>query len=132
MITNLLAMREKGLEFNDEKFADAYLVLVRKVGLPPSQYYAMGRHALRHLGDEALAGKLFAIAVDRSLQDPAFIVRMVEALYKDGHVEIARELADHALKVARVRIDFPNVPPPANKAPAAGEATPIEGSSIAP
>lgn len=110
MITEFLAKRERGLPLNDQKLSEAYMVVVKKVGMPASQYYAIGLHAMRHLGDERLAGILFAIAVNKSLDNPAFIVGMVETLHKNGHENNAQMLADHAWDVAKIRITLPSPP----------------------
>ena len=107
MITDFLAKRERGLPLNDQKFAEAYMVVVRKVNMPASQYYAIGLHALRHLGDEDLANVLFSIAANRSLDNPEFIVGMVEALHRTGHERNARLLAEHAERIAGLRIQLP-------------------------
>ncbi|WP_162782033.1 hypothetical protein [Arenimonas caeni] len=107
MITDFLAKRERGLPLNDEKFAEAYMVVVNKVSMPARQYYAIGLHALRHLEDEALAHVLFSTAVNKSLDNPTFIVGMVDALNRTGHENSARLLAQHANKVAGLRIPVP-------------------------
>ena len=111
MVTDFMAMRDRGVKFNDAKFADAYLVVVRKVRMPAAQYYALGLHALRHLKDEGLAVKLFYVAADNSLDNPAFIAGMVESLHNDGYTRPALLLAEHARSVANIRISNPDGSP---------------------
>lgn len=96
MITGMLKMRDEGLEFDDGRFADAYLVLANRMALPPTQYYAFGLHALNHLGDEALAIELFKRAVDRSAEYPGLPYGMADALRKQGHARAADAIVKHA------------------------------------
>ena len=96
MLTGFLRMRYEGLPLDDGRFADAYLVLVNRMEMPPGQYYAFGEHALRYLGDEALAEGLFKRAVERSSDQPEFVAAMADALATAGHRAQAQAVADHA------------------------------------
>lgn len=96
MLTGFLRMRYEGLPLDDGRFADAYLVLVNRMEMPPGQYYAFGEHALRYLGDEALAEGLFKRAVERSSDQPEFVAAMADALATAGHRAQAEAVADHA------------------------------------
>lgn len=109
MITGLLQMRYDGLEFDDGRFADAYLVLSNRMQMPPGQYYAFGEHALRYLKDNALAEQLFKRAVDHSADQPEFVAAMAEALVKAGHQAQAQAVADYAKKLNLADIKLPEV-----------------------
>lgn len=106
MLTGFLRMRSEGLPLDDGRFADAYLVLVNRMEMPPGQYYAFGEHALRYLGDEALAEGLFKRAVERSAGQPEFVAAMADALAKAGHAAQAKAVADHARALGIADIDL--------------------------
>ena len=108
MLTGFLRMRYEGLPLDDDRFADAYLVLVNRMEMPPSQYYAFGEHALRYVKDEALAEDLFKRAVERSADHPEFVAAMVQALSAAGHPDQARTLAEHASELGIADIDLPD------------------------
>lgn len=112
MIIDLLKMRNEGIEFDDARFADAYLVLVNRVNMPPSQYYFFGEHALEKLGDRPLALALFKRVVDKGTEEPDTIAAMISELTRDGHIDMAREVAAYAneVGVADIRVDVPAAP----------------------
>jgi len=114
MLTGFLAMREKGLMIDDRKFAEAYLVMVNRMTMPASQYYAFGIHALEHLGDEDLAAKLFERTVDHGAKNPSFIAALVESLYNHGHQRQARQMAEYAKSKARISVQLPDELPDAD------------------
>jgi hypothetical protein len=118
MITGLLEMRENGLPIDDARFSDAYLVLVNRMQMPASQYYAFGDHALRHLQDEALALGLFKRAVEQSADQPEFVAAMVDALDQAGHRQLAEQVADHSRSLGIADIQLSR--------PAAGDAAPAK------
>ncbi len=105
MITGMLRMRQQGVGFDDARFAEAYLVLVERMDMPPSQYYAFAEHALTMLGDKELAIQLYKVALDQG--DAEFAAAVVEALIKTGHPDVAREIADYAAKTGRAVIELP-------------------------
>lgn len=107
MLTGLLRLRNDGMPLDDARFADAYLVLVNRVQLPASQYYAFGQHALVHLKDEPLANSLFKRAVDNSVGQPRLVLAMIDTLMREGHSTQARMMADHAraIGLADINID---------------------------
>lgn len=114
MLTGFLRMRYEGLPLDDGRFADAYLVLVNRMEMPPGQYYAFGEHALRYLGDQELASSLFKRAVDRSVGQPEFAAAMADALFKAGYPAQARVVAEHARAIGLADItvgDTPAAPP---------------------
>jgi hypothetical protein len=111
MITGLLERRQNGLQFDDERFADAYLVLVNRMEVPWFQYYAFAEHALLFLKDDTLAENLYKRAAERAA-DPEAVAAMVEALSRAGHQRQAQLLAEHASSLGIAEIVLP-APPPA-------------------
>lgn len=107
MLTGFLRMRAEGLPLDDGRFADAYLVLVNRMEMPPGQYYAFGEHALLQLKDEALAEGLFKRAVERSADQPEFVAAMADSLARAGHAAQARAVADHARALGIADIEVP-------------------------
>jgi hypothetical protein len=107
MITGLLEKRQNGLEFDDGRFADAYLVLVNRMQVPWFQYYAFGEHALLYLKDEALADGLYRRAVENAADQPEAVAAMVEAMATAGHLRQAQSMADHARELGIADITLP-------------------------
>lgn len=107
MAIGLLRMRRDGLVFDDRRFADAYLVLVRRVQMPAIQYIAFGEHALEFLKDEALAEDLFKAGVERSRDDPEFVASLALGLSHAGHRKQAEAVAAHADAIGIAKIELP-------------------------
>lgn len=114
VMTGFLRMRDEGMPLDDQKFAEAYVVMVNRMNMPPSQYYAFGLHALRHLGNDDLAQQLFEKAVDMGKDNPGFVAAITEALYSMGEERHARELARYAMETARIRVVLPEPATPEN------------------
>jgi hypothetical protein len=96
MLVALLDLRHKGLAIDDGRFADAYLVLVNRMQMPPTQYFAFGEHAIKFLKDEKLANSLFKRAVDRSGGNAELVNMMAEGLVKEGFPDQADVILEHA------------------------------------
>lgn len=107
VMTGFLKMRDQGMPLDDLRFAEAYVIMVNRMNMPPSQYYAFGLHAMRHLGNDDLAQQLFEKAVDKGKANPGFVAAITEALYSMGEERHARELADYAMETARIRVTLP-------------------------
>lgn len=112
MLTGFLRLRQDGLALDDRRFADAYLVLVNRMEMPPSQYYAFAEHALVFLEDEDLANALYRRAVDRSVGQPDFAAAMAEALVKAGRVAQAEVVVKHAQAIGLANISLDTTQPP--------------------
>ncbi|GGA85117.1 hypothetical protein GCM10011521_24450 [Arenimonas soli] len=110
MIVDLLRMRHEGVEFDDARFADAYLVLVNRIDMPATQYYAFAEHALKFLGDEQLASGLLQLVVDKSLDEPEFIRDVIESLEREGYGMTARMVAGYAREIGLVDVPLPPLP----------------------
>jgi hypothetical protein len=121
MITGLMRMREEGMALDDDRLAEAYQVLAERAEMPPSQYYAFGKHALLYAKDEQLANSLFRRAVDLSIGQPRFAASMAEALQREGHPRQAQAVAEYARAIGQQEIALPSndsdgdVPPDAEK-----------------
>lgn len=107
MITDLMRMRNEGVDFDDKRFADAYLVLVNRIDMPGSQYYFFGEHALKKLNDRQLAISLFEMMVDKSVDEPEFVAAIVDTIAKDGYPDVAQSVAFRAsqLGIADIVVD---------------------------
>ena len=108
MVSGLLRMRRQGVAIDDARFAEAYLVLVDRLEMPPEQYYAFADHALTVLGDEGIALRIYKVAIEHG--DAEFAAAVVHALHGAGHAGIARSLADHARSISRADITLPEAP----------------------
>lgn len=115
MIVDLLSMRREGVLFDDRRFAEAYMVLVDRLEMPPTQYFAFGEHALEYARDPELAEKLFLLAVEKGKDDPELVTAMVDAIWREGHPSLARAMAGRAEAIGIARIVVPDAPPAANK-----------------
>lgn len=100
MITSLLDLRVQGQPIDDDRLAEAYVLLVNRMQVPPTQHFAFGLHALVHLGDKALADQLFALAVDHAPDNPQLVEAMVKHLERQGHAEAAGRMRSHARAAA--------------------------------
>lgn len=103
MITSLLDARVQGRPIDDRRLAEAYVLLVNRMQVPPTQHFAFGLHALVHLGDEALANQLFALAVDHAPGNPQLVGAMVDHLERQGHAEAADRMRSYARATAHDR-----------------------------
>jgi protein O-mannosyl-transferase len=94
MVAGLLGLRHEGLVFDDARYAETYIILLERMQVPPGQVYAFADHALTFLGDRALAGQLYALAVDAG--DLEFAAAVAEALHDAGHDDMAKIVVDRA------------------------------------
>lgn len=110
MIVDLLRMRNEGIEIDDSRFADAYLVLVNRIDMPAVQYYAFAEHSLKFLNDEQLASGLLQLVIDKSMDDPEFVRGIIEALERENRPEMARMVAGYAREIGLVDVTLPPMP----------------------
>lgn len=107
MLTGLMARRDDGLEFDDKRFADAYMTAVNRIEMPPTQYFAFGLHALNHLKDPGLAQALFRMSAEHASGDPTLVAALVEALANRGHRQQAEQLADFTREALKIEVALP-------------------------
>lgn len=108
MITNLLDLRLQGMPIDDRRLAEAYVLLVNRMRVPPTQHFAFGLHALVYLRDERLAGQLFELAVDNASENARLIEAMAKHLAQEGHHEMADGLASYARDNVGIEITLPD------------------------
>lgn len=89
VVTSLLDLRQAGLPIDDERIAEAYIVLSNRMALPPTQYFAFGLHALVTLEDKRLSNDLFQLAIDSSGGNTALLGELSAYLRSAGHPEAA-------------------------------------------
>ena len=124
MIVGLLGMNQEGLEFDHQRFAEAYQILLERARVPAGQVYAFGEHALEHLPDPAVARKLILMAVEQSRADPELVAAMADALLTTGHPAMANAVADRARALGIADLTMPTAP-----APPAANAAGVPGTS---
>lgn len=120
MLTGLMARRDEGLEFDDRRFADAYMTAINRIQMPPTQYFAFGLHALNHLKDPGLAQALFRMSAEHASGDATLVAALVETLATRGHREQASQLADFTREALKIEVALP--PNRENEAPSAVDA----------
>ncbi|TXK65030.1 hypothetical protein [Alkalisalibacterium limincola] len=95
-ITGLLSYRNGGLEFDDDRFSEAYAILAERLNMPAAQYYAFAQHALQFTADSQLAHRLLAEAVDRAQHEPEIISLFISLLLERGFDYEATLVIEHA------------------------------------
>lgn len=113
MIAGLLRKRREGLAIDDQRFAEAYLVVANRTRMPPYHYYAMGEHALLYAQDRPVAEALFLRAVEYAAGQPEVAAEIADALLGKGERDMAIAVAEHArqLGIADIRIAGAASPP---------------------
>ena len=113
MIAGLLRKRREGLAIDDQRFAEAYLVVANRTRMPPYHYYAMGEHALLYAQDRPVAEALFLRAVEYAAGQPEVAAEIADALLGRGERDMAIAVAEHArqLGIADIRIAGAASPP---------------------
>ncbi|MGY0797709.1 hypothetical protein ACW7G0_01370 [Lysobacter sp. A286] len=93
----LLGNRIKGAELDDDRLIEAFITMFSRATLPPYSYAQFGDYVLNQVGDQALADKVFALAVERSIDSPDYAAQIVRVLTEQGHARqagIARQRAE--------------------------------------
>lgn len=107
LVVGFLDLSQRGYPIDDQRLAEAYIVLAERAAMPPVQYYAFGRHALEKVADRALAERLFMLAVDSAAGDEGLVQDIVRALAADGHRDMAEAVAAHARDAAGMQVRVP-------------------------
>lgn len=112
---SLLDNRYKGVELDDRRLSEAFMVLFSRATLPPHSYAQFGDYALNCAHDPALADWAFGKAVEQSVTTPGYAKKVVDTLYRQGH----QQQANAALvKANELRLLPGYVPPSAAVKPA--------------
>ncbi len=98
-VTGLLKQRYKGVELDDVRLTQAYGTLLSRREMPPQLHAQFGDYALVFLQDEALAERMFVEMVDRSADDPEYVLRVARGLASEGHLRQARAMLVRARKL---------------------------------
>lgn len=88
-VMGLLNHRYKGLALDDRRLGEALAVTFERARMPASAYASYGDYALRYLGDEALAERMFVRAVEHDPTDADYAARIFAALVSDGRIRQA-------------------------------------------
>lgn len=116
-VTGLLKQRYEGIELDDQRLAQAYGTLLSRREMPPELHAQFGDYALVYLGDEVLADRMFVQTVERSTDDPAYILRVARGLAAEGHLRQARAMLGRAreLEIIQGSVEGVDEPPAATK-----------------
>lgn len=87
---SLLENRYKGIELDDDRLVEAFIVLFERVAMPPHSYAQFGDYVLTRVGDQELADQVFRLAIERSKDNPDYARQVVEVLTREGHLRQAR------------------------------------------
>lgn len=87
---SLLRNRLEGIDLDDDRLVEAFLVLFDRVAMPPHSYAQFGEYVLTRVEDQSLADEMFRRAVERSQDYPDYARQIVEVLIRDGHLRQAR------------------------------------------
>lgn len=98
-VVGLVRHRSKGIELDDERLAEAYVVLVRRRPQPPSILATFADHALTKANDPDLAERLFVEAVERSVDDPEYMAQIAGVLTQAGHTRHAEAVIAAAARL---------------------------------
>ncbi|WP_146906939.1 hypothetical protein [Arenimonas daejeonensis] len=107
VVTSLLDLRNQDMPIDDTRLADAYIVLARRMTLPPTQYFAFGLHALVKLGDTRLASQFFELAVDHSGGAPGLAGELAAHLRSEGYPDAASAMDAYALRQTAITAGTP-------------------------
>ena len=104
MIASLVTLRNEGLAIDDQRLADAYVIVANRMRMPAVQYYAFGLHALEKAGDPALARQLFERSVDNAGGEQPLVQAITDALAREGHRAEAAHMAEYAARTAGMKV----------------------------
>lgn len=89
-VVGLMDQHDKGVDIDANRLADAYEALLERKPMPAHMHARLGNFALAHLGDDALADRMFVEAVRRSAAtNPGYATRLLESLVAGGHLRQA-------------------------------------------
>jgi hypothetical protein len=111
-VTGLMKQHSLGVTLDEQRLGQAYLALLGRATWPGYMYAQFGDFALNHLGDPALADKMFVTAVTRDPEDTLFAGRVLATLLEDGHTRQATLVAE-----AISRTNTVSEPKPSTKSP---------------
>ena len=96
VVTSLLDLRNEGLPIDDLWLSRAYVVLARRMALPPTQYFAFAMHASVDLRDPRLAREMLALTVEHAQGNAPLLRELSDYLHEQGFPEEAEYLRSHA------------------------------------
>ena len=96
-VAGLMQQRYRGIELDDRRLSEVYGALLDRAPMPAPMYAQYGDFALRHLGDDALADRMFVAAIERDPKDAQYAQKVLGALVMDGHTRQAEAVHARAL-----------------------------------
>lgn len=103
-ISNLVRQRAQGMALDDARLRGAFVVLLRREGLPADMYVQFGNTALDQLQDPDLADQAYDRALLASGRDPEYAARIVTRLVTTGAVEAAKRFIARAEHQGVIRV----------------------------
>lgn len=95
-VAGLLKHRNEGLALDDRRIADAYVIVTGRRQVPAYVYAQFGDHAIRYLGDDQLANRMFVAAIERNPGDATYAMQIFATLLADGHQRQAQAVWQRA------------------------------------
>ena len=124
-ISNLVKQRALGMDLDDDRLREAFVVLLGRDGLPADIYVQLGNAALMQMKDPALADQAYDRALEVSRRDPQYAIRVVTSLVSSGAGDAAKRFlarAEHqgVMDIGGLSITFEDdaEPSPSAEAPA--------------
>lgn len=95
-VAGLLKHRYQGIDLDDRKLAQAYIILTDRTKVPNYVYAQFGDHAIKYLHDDALADRMFLAAINRNPHDADYAMQTFATLVADGHKRQAQVVMERA------------------------------------
>lgn len=114
-VSGLLKQRYEGVDLDDGRLREAYLVLLDRGPQAPFMYAQFGDYALNYLHDEDLADRMFVEAIERGPTDRAYAERIVANLIEEGHSRQARAAYDKGVQLKLFSVQGQAAPRPIRK-----------------
>lgn len=101
-VYGLFQQRLKGLDIDDQRLAQAMLLLFERTELEPAAYAQFGDYVFEYLGDEAMATRMFVKAIETNPGDVDFAHRIIAALVSDNRPVQAKAVIERATELGLV------------------------------
>lgn len=98
----LLQNRSRGVELDDTRLTEAFMVLFSRATLSAVSYAQFGNYALTYRRDETLADRMFVKAIEQSVSRPDYAERVVSLLIEQRHLRQARVALVRAIELGLV------------------------------
>ncbi len=108
-ISNLVKQRSLGMDLDDTRLREAFVVLLERDGLPADIYVQLGNAALMQMKDQPLADQAYDRALAVSGRDPQYAIGVVTKLVSAGAVDEAQRFLARAEHQGVLDVDGLNI-----------------------